>query len=141
MNYTYPQQPYNALQNMYGYTPRQQMYGNWPSAGVGPLPQVRPVSSIEEVRASPIDFDGSVFYFPDIANKRIYTKQINLDGTALLNMYVLQSAPVVQPQSFENYVSQSEFQQALNELLEEIEKLKGVKKNDQPISDVSELKF
>ena len=37
----------------------------------------RPVSSIEEVRAASIDFDGSVFYFPDIANKRIYTKQIN----------------------------------------------------------------
>ncbi len=34
----------------------------------------RPVSSIEEARAQSIDFDGSVFYFPDIANKRIYTK-------------------------------------------------------------------
>ena len=109
MNYAYPQQPYSALQNMYGYTPRQQMYGTWPTAGTGPLPQVRPVSSIEEVKASPIDFDGSIFYFPDIANKRIYTKQINLDGTALLNMYVLQSVPIHQPSS-ENYVSQNEFQ-------------------------------
>lgn len=48
----------------------------------------RPVSSLEEVRATGIDFDGSVFYFPDLANRRIYTKQINLDGTASL----LQSA-------------------------------------------------
>lgn len=44
----------------------------------------RPVSSIEEARAISIDFDGSVFYFPDLANRRIYTKQINMDGTASL---------------------------------------------------------
>ena len=36
----------------------------------------RPVSSLEEARASSIDFDGSVFLFPDMANKKIYTKQI-----------------------------------------------------------------
>ena len=46
-----------------------------------PQPQIkgRPVTSIEEVRAMTIDFDGSVFFFPDLANKRIYTKQINFD--------------------------------------------------------------
>jgi hypothetical protein len=52
---------------------------------------VRPVSSVEEVKASPIDFDGSVFYFPDIANKRIYTKGINLDGTVSINVYELKT--------------------------------------------------
>jgi hypothetical protein len=54
---------------------------------------VRPVSSIEEVKASAIDFDGSVFYFPDLANKKIYTKFINLDGTASINMYELKEIP------------------------------------------------
>ena len=49
----------------------------------------RPVSSIEEARASSVDFDGTVFYFPDLANKCIYTKQINMDGTATLLMYEL----------------------------------------------------
>jgi hypothetical protein len=34
----------------------------------------RPVTSIDEARAASIDFDGSVFYFPDVANKCIYTK-------------------------------------------------------------------
>lgn len=53
--------------------------------------QVRPVSSIEEVRACPIDFDGSVFYFADVANKKIYTKQINLDGTVSINLYELKT--------------------------------------------------
>lgn len=32
------------------------------------LPQLkgRPVSSIDEARAIPIDFDGSIFFFPDV---------------------------------------------------------------------------
>jgi len=44
----------------------------------------KPVSSIEEARATSIDFDGSIFFFPDLANKKIYTKQINIDGTATM---------------------------------------------------------
>ena len=39
-----------------------------------------------------IDLDGSIFIFPDISNKAIYTKQINLDGTASVNVYKLQQA-------------------------------------------------
>jgi len=54
----------------------------------------RLVSSLEEARATSIDFDGSVFYFPDLANKRIYTKQINMDGTATLCVYELREMPV-----------------------------------------------
>lgn len=45
----------------------------------------RPVSSLDEVRATSVDFDGSISFFPDLANKRIYTKQINLDGTVCMN--------------------------------------------------------
>jgi hypothetical protein len=32
------------------------------------------VSSFEEAKASSIDFDGTIFFFPDVANKKIYTK-------------------------------------------------------------------
>lgn len=49
----------------------------------------RPVTSIDEVRASQVDFDGSVSYFPDTAHNTIYTKQINLDGTASIHAYAL----------------------------------------------------
>jgi hypothetical protein len=49
----------------------------------------KPVASIEEARATSIDFDGSIFFFPDLANKRIYTKQINMDGTATMQCYEL----------------------------------------------------
>lgn len=68
------------------YTPQQRMpYVEQPQIGI----KGRPVSSIEEVKATSIDFDGSVFFFPDLANKKIYTKQINLDGTSTLNVYEL----------------------------------------------------
>lgn len=41
----------------------------------------RPVSNVDEAKASMIDLDGSLFVFPDVANGCIYTKQIMLDGT------------------------------------------------------------
>lgn len=72
----------------------------------------RPVSSLEEVRAAQIDFDGSIFIFPDTANNKIYTKQINLDGTASLNMYVLAEIPKAE----DNYITRTEFNQTLEEI-------------------------
>lgn len=78
----------------------------------------RPVSSIEEARAISIDFDGSVFYFPDLANKRIYTKQINMDGTATLNVYEWKNEPVVNsPQ----YVTREEFETVIGQFKHAIE--------------------
>lgn len=76
----------------------------------------RPVASIEEARASIIDFDGSIFYFPDLANKRIYTKQINMDGTAILNMYELKEIPVETPSAGAQYVTREEFEAAIQAL-------------------------
>lgn len=42
----------------------------------------RPVSSKEQAQALQIDLDGSLWVFTDIGNEKIYTKQINADGTA-----------------------------------------------------------
>lgn len=80
--------------------------------------RVRPVSSIEEVRASSIDFDGSIFYFPDLANKKIYTKQINLDGTASVLMYELREIPVTEQPVVDtsNFITRNEFENAINQL-------------------------
>ena len=75
----------------------------------------RPVSSIEEVKAIPIDFDGSIFIFPDIANKQIYTKQINLDGTASMNMYEYKEVPTEAFNS-SNFVTRQEFDETLNDI-------------------------
>lgn len=76
----------------------------------------RPVSSLEEARAMSIDFDGSIFFFPDLANKKIYTKQINMDGTATLNMYELKEIPTVSSTSNTNFVTREEFENALNQI-------------------------
>lgn len=90
----------------YNYYPQQQFIRPQPQQ-VAPQVELRGrmVSSIEEARATPIDFDGSVFYFPDLANKRIYTKQINMDGTATINMYELKPIPTYpQKQQWSCYV-------------------------------------
>ncbi len=89
---------------MYNYYPTQP--NRQPSFGL----KGRPVSSLEEVRATSIDFDGSIFYFPDLANKRIYTKQINMDGTASLNMYELKPVP---KETVNDYITRAEFEEAI----------------------------
>lgn len=118
-NYNYypqSQQPQQVIQ-------QQPMY-QLPTYRQAP-PQVglkgRLVSSLEEARATSIDFDGSVFYFPDLANKRIYTKQINIDGTASLYVYELREMPVqkeesVSVPSVEKFVTREEFERVLQQI-------------------------
>lgn len=77
----------------------------------------RPVSSIEEVKAAPIDFDGSIFYFPDMTNNRIYTKQILMDGTASFKLYELKAIPIeTAAPNLANFVTREEFEQAITQL-------------------------
>lgn len=85
----------------------------------------RPVASIDEAKASIIDFDGSIFYFPDAANKKIYTKQINLDGTSTLNVYSKQEDEPVQ---LNVMVTREEFEKVVAALMQEIESLKSQNK-------------
>ena len=114
MNYNYPQQQFpQATQLGYsGAYKTMPQYPQWPVTN-NISQQVRPVSSIDEVRACPIDFDGSVFYFTDVANKRIYTKQINLDGTVSINLYELKTDQVT---NSTQYVTKQEFENVINQL-------------------------
>lgn len=120
-NYNYyPQQQPSQVSQMPVYqTPFRQ---GPPQTGL----KGRLVSSLEEARATSIDFDGSVFYFPDLANKRIYTKQINADGTATLCLYELRDLPIEKEKAevslVEQFVTKEElervlaqFRQSLNE--------------------------
>lgn len=59
----------------------------------------RPVSSKEEAMAFQIDLDGSLWVFPNVANGKIYTKQINNDGTASFGTYIYTEEKVEQPNS------------------------------------------
>ena len=100
------------MYNYYQPNPAQaQVYR--PVAQPSPALKGRPVSSLDEARASSIDFDGTVFYFPDLANKRIYTKQINMDGTATLLMYELKEMPVPEQP---NFVTREEFENTITQL-------------------------
>ena len=113
-NYTQPQYQNPQAVAYNGYRPAPQ-YPQWAQA-VTSQAQVRPVSSIEEVRACPIDFDGSVFYFADVANKRIYTKQINLDGTVSINLYELKELNTTDQSANSSFVTKQEFESTINQL-------------------------
>lgn len=93
----------------------------------------RPVSSYDEAKAAMIDLDGSMFVFTDIANKRIYTKQIMLDGSAELKVYTLQEKNIEEQKQNTDYVLQSDFEQAIEILKNQILELKGVKENEQKL--------
>lgn len=110
----------------------------------------RPVASYDEAKASIIDFDGSIFYFPDAANQRIYTKQINLDGTSSLKTYALVQEPIPQKQNISqelptnNLVTKEEFESTIGNLTNEIQTLKGaLNKNDESTKQIvtTDLKF
>lgn len=105
MNYNYSQ-PQNYAR------PAQPMWGN----------RIRPVSSLEEVVAISIDFDGSVFYFPDMANNKIYTKQFNADGSTSIKMYEQKEIPSGQDNVA--YVTREEFEAAMNQIQEALQQPK-----------------
>lgn len=106
----------------YGMYPQQMQRLNYLESQVMPSNVIkgRPVASIEEVRALPIDFDGSIFYFPDMSNNKIYTKQIGLNGQSILQIYSLTELPVAEVK----YVTKEEFNLALNELTAKLEQIK-----------------
>ena len=119
VNYPYyspqQQQPQMFAQNPYVTQPRMP-YVEQPQIGI----KGRPVSSIEEVKATSINFDGSVFFFPDLANRKIYTKQINLDGTSTLNVYELKNTPIEPVINPSQYITREEFETALAQIQEKI---------------------
>ena len=117
MNYnTYPQQQ--------TYVPQYKSYQQQQAWGMNQIPQVRPVSSVEEVRASPIEFDGSIFYFPDIANKKIYTKFINLDGSVAINLYELKDLTIAnQSIDSSSFITRTEFENTIIQLKQMYEEI------------------
>lgn len=99
--------PYgNYMGNMYQQQQPQQIPQNQ-------FLKCRPVSSKNEASAYQIDLDGSLWVFPDIANGKIYTKQINIDGSASFNTYAYQEESA----NGDEYVKQSDFNKVINEIL------------------------
>ena len=78
----------------------------------------RAVTGIEEVRGTIIDQDGSLFIFPDIGHNKIYTKQINIDGTATINSFALEKTPV---QTEQKYVEVEQMNKIINSFNQQIQ--------------------
>ena len=83
-----------------------------------------PVSSIDEARAANIDFDASITFFPDLNTKKIYTKQIQMDGSLAFNVYELKDIVIPPKEEIKQkeYVTRDEFNELLVLLKENINK-------------------
>ena len=91
------------------------------------LRPAQPQNGLKGRLVSSIDFDVSIFYFPDLANKCIYTKQINMDGTATLNVYELREVPIMNEnpqvlQSMNNFITRDEFEQVIGQIQQKLSK-------------------
>lgn len=115
-----PQQVQRRLNYMEQQYPQYgNQYGNM-NVNVGMQQQFIPlkgrvVTGIEEVKASPIDMDGSVHFFPDSSNGRIYTKQLNMDGTASIDVYEKVNINE-QKKNDSDYVTREEYNAIVNNL-------------------------
>ena len=84
----------------------------------------RPVSNEEEANAAMIDFDGSLFVFPDRAHGKIYTKQLGLDGNIIFLKYSLDTGaapprPISEPVpsvDLSGYATKEELSQGLDSM-------------------------
>ena len=79
MQQAIPQSQQQMMQQQFQTMPQQQMLGL----------KGRLVSSIDEVRATTVDMDGSETYFPYPAGNAILTKSIDMNGNQVIRKYVL----------------------------------------------------
>lgn len=77
----------------------------------------RPVSSKDEARAFQIDLDGSLWVFTDVGNGKIYTKQVNNDGTAAFKTYIITEESDNPYTTSSQYVTKEEFNKVIKELM------------------------
>ena len=75
----------------------------------------RPVASKEEASAYQIDLDGSLWVFTDVGNGKIYTKQVNNDGTATFKTYAFTEDE--NPYNSTEYVTKEEFNRVVQALM------------------------
>lgn len=67
-----------------------------------------------------IDLDGSLWVFTDVGNQKIYTKQINTDGTASFNTYILAAEKKEEP-SNSDFITREEFNRIIQSLITSIQ--------------------
>ncbi len=106
--------PYNNNNNNLIMNPPYVNYmGQQPNLG---YLKCRPVASREQAMASQIDLDGSLWVFTDVMNGKIYTKQINNDGTATFNTYAYVKEEIPQYTS-NDFVTKEQFNRVIQSLM------------------------
>lgn len=136
-----PNNMYPGMPNYYMPAPQPQQPNYYPGSTKAlmneyqqPYLKGRLVSSMEEAKASQIDYDGSLFIFPDIANNQIYTRKFNQDGTVSFNIYEPFQMDMPQrgavattvnnngsSQPDIDYITKADFDKAISELKESFE--------------------
>lgn len=97
----------------------------------------RPVSSKDEARAFQIDLDGSLWVFTDIGNNKIYTKQINNDGTAAFRTYSFVQDE--NPYNSSQYVTKEEFNKVIQALMASISQNSKINEKDDKASTLMNI--
>ena len=105
--------PYGMNSNLVTNLPYQNYLGKGIPIQSNQFLKCRPVSSKEEAIAYQIDLDGSLWVFTDIGNGKIYTKQINNDGTATFKIFEEKTQTV----NSVEYVTKEELNQAIQNLI------------------------
>lgn len=109
----YPYGNFNNFSNLLTNSPYENYLGK--SNNQNQFLKCRPVSSKQEAMAFQIDLDGSLWVFTDVGNDKIYTKQINNDGTASFRTYVFDKND--NPYKTPEYVTKEEFNQTIQALI------------------------
>ena len=94
----------------------------------------RPVSSREQAIAFQIDLDGSLWVFPNLTKGKIYTKQINNDGSATFNTYIL-SEEEENGNDLNQYVTKNEFNKAIQSIMSTINPSSPQESNNQNLKN------
>ena len=107
--------PYNNNNLIYD-NPRQYQINNQSQLQLNnQFLKCRPVSSREEAMAYQIDLDGSLWVFPNIGNGKIYTKQVNNDGTATFSTYTFTENE--SPYNSNDFVTKNEFNKVVQSIM------------------------
>lgn len=121
MEAQYPQFSQNPYTG-YSYQPQNQV-----QSGSTTVLKGRPVSNEEEANAAMIDFDGSLFVFPDKAHGKIYTKQLGLDGNIVFLKYSLDTDPLNKPseqvQTSPEYIKKEDFDRQISSFQKRLNQL------------------
>lgn len=116
-----PMQQYPYNNNLIMNTPYENYMVRPMNQNVNQYLKCRPVASKEEARAAQIDLDGSLWVFTDVANGKIYTKQINTNGTATFKTYIFTADE--DPYDTSEYVTKQEFNKVIQDLMAAVQSM------------------